>query len=748
MKKNPQLLNRAILESLEDRRLMSSISLVNGLLTIQGDRVLPNTASATLVGSSQVMAYVNGQSQLFNLSSVARIAINGGAGDDCLTVGTTLNIPAVIQGFAGSDTIAAGGGVTVVHAGKGNDSVIAGTSSEVIYCGNGNDMVSNAAPGDTINGGAGTKTVNGKPIATPMTVGVSPSGNLTSGSGTASSPSTPPGGSTSSTGTSTVGGVTAAITVTAGQSILAGEVAQVQGLSSTLGSGTVLDARYVWNFGDPHSQYNELEGFNAAHLYTNPGTYTLTLTVTNNKGAQATAATTITVLPDNRPTIYVSPGGNDADSGLSPDQAVKSVSRAEQLIADNTTILFQAGGVFDMTQTLNLGSYHDVMVGSYGTGAKPELYWTGARDGSAMITTQTGARNVVIRGLTFDTIYNQDVLQNSIPMAVVTSGTNIAVVDNTFLNVDYAVNANSSPTGLLVQGNSAPLEYGLRGYFVWIQGSDIVIVGNTVANSTQEHIIRGEGTNILIEYNNLTNIQFGAAGTAKSAIAIQQGAYAFVAYNTVNPGGDVDFGPVSNDSAAAQADSAATIQWVVLEGNTIDSYLDIQPGVQHIRVENNLFQNDDISLINVAGSITTGGYNRIVSDLQIVGNTALDNGQWGDFMKLYGPASGIVFDDNIFDAPNIQFGCYDASDLYISQNDLSSFLQIDGNIWPTSGTAWRTGGVFYVSSQSADNQAYLSLLDLQNLGFGADDTQQSVSFTLTYSVTQYGLTAGSTLPVS
>jgi len=52
-------------------------------------------------------------------------------------------------------------------------------------------------------------------------------------------------------------------------------------LSSTLGYGSPIDANFQWNFGDPNGEYNTLPGFNASHIYTSPGDYTITLTVTN-----------------------------------------------------------------------------------------------------------------------------------------------------------------------------------------------------------------------------------------------------------------------------------------------------------------------------------------------------------------------------------------------------------------------------------------------------------------------------------
>ena len=39
-------------------------------------------------------------------------------------------------------------------------------------------------------------------------------------------------------------------------------------------------AGYAWDFGDPGGAYNRVSGFNAAHVYDRPGTYTITLTLT------------------------------------------------------------------------------------------------------------------------------------------------------------------------------------------------------------------------------------------------------------------------------------------------------------------------------------------------------------------------------------------------------------------------------------------------------------------------------------
>jgi hypothetical protein len=93
------------------------------------------------------------------------------------------------------------------------------------------------------------------------------------------------------------------------------------------------------------------------------------------------------------------------------------------------------------------------------------------------------------------------------PDAIGAAGTNIAVRDCEFINIGYGVNANAKPTGLLVQDSLATRPEAVRSYFIWAQGSDMVFVGNTVANSTRDHNIRVVGVDrISITHNDLTNL--------------------------------------------------------------------------------------------------------------------------------------------------------------------------------------------------------------------------------------------------
>ena len=148
----------------------------------------------------------------------------------------------------------------------------------------------------------------------------------------------------------------------------------VHGLESSLGAGDATTALYDWDFGDPSAPFNRLGGWNAAHTYDAPGQYTTTLTLTNALGEQSQASVHINVTADVRPTIHVSPDGDDSNSGLTPASAVRTAARGFQLLASNTNIMFRRGGTYHLSASANF-SGQNVVIGAYGSGGRPILFW-------------------------------------------------------------------------------------------------------------------------------------------------------------------------------------------------------------------------------------------------------------------------------------------------------------------------------------------------------------------------------------
>src|SRR5437762_1852805 len=98
----------------------------------------------------------------------------------------------------------------------------------------------------------------------------------------------------------------------------------IHALDLTLRSGTILDAHFDWDFGDANGKYNKLTGFNAAHIYENPGQYKVTLHWRDAQGEREPVTLDVNVMPDKRRKIYVADNGSDANAGDSPEHAVKS----------------------------------------------------------------------------------------------------------------------------------------------------------------------------------------------------------------------------------------------------------------------------------------------------------------------------------------------------------------------------------------------------------------------------------------
>ncbi len=454
----------------------------------------------------------------------------------------------------------------------------------------------------------------------------------------------------------------------------------VNGLRMPLAAGTPLTARYEWDFGDPAGKYNQLRGFNAAHIYDRPGKYTIRLTLTDETGVAQSAAASVVIVPDFRRRIYVSPEGLDANTGLSPDAPLRTPARAFKIAKNGTDILLAAGAKFDMTTSLSIDA-SDVLIDRYGDGPDPILNrLTG--NGTSAISIDGRCDGITIQHLTFDSPYAADPSGEAPKIGVVgifVHGKNIAVRDCTFLNVDDAVNANGNPRGLLVQNCRDPLPAGLRGYLIWGQGSDQVYLGNFAANSTREHILRMTAIQrVLAAYNNFTNLDRRPADRydySKGCIECHNGSYFYICNNTVADG-TIRVGPLGG---ANEPPTTAT-DWSVIDGNTLtNTYVFAQVGSHHVMIRNNEIHRDNGQAIVIAGPDQFG---RISGDISILNNTAINNSPVGAFLKLWGRTDGIVMANNLFVAGHLNVGVNGAADVNIAQNDLSSFTQIAHNIWP------------------------------------------------------------------
>jgi PKD domain/RTX calcium-binding nonapeptide repeat (4 copies) len=759
--------SRSLLEPLENRRLLStsSLSLVNGVLTLQGDPTVGTRLTASIVGSTIHAGADNGHIATYATSSVKSIIVNGGAGADYIYIDQGIKVPVTINGGNGADNVRDGGGTNVIYEGNGNDwilcrgtsnyvkagngndtilgspandTLIAGDGNDIIdgaagndsiTAGNGNDSITGDAGNDTISTGNGTDTINGGLgndhlsagtgittfvpgsgtntiiVDNPKDIVVPSAGNNTllgpDGQPLAGSANSPadPGSSSNPNPQWTDFYAPASSDTTAPRAVMGllapvlspGIAINVRALDSYLGDGTPITINYQWNFGDVKGEYNVLPGFNASHIYDSPGTYTITLTVTNDLGKSSIVSTQITIAADTRKQIYVDANtGNDSNNGSTSSLAVKTVQRADQLVGNNTEVLFRAGETFNMTDTF-LSPFTNVLITSYGSGAKPIMSNGTTSAGAVLFSTQAVSDGVTFSNLELTTHCSQ------LPFAIVPRGTDITVRNCTFINVLYAVNANSGPVGLTVEDSNSPNPTGLYGYFIWDQGTDTVALGNTVAGSVNEHVMRtSSATEILAYENNFTN------NDGKGCIEIHDGAYAWIQNNTVT-NGDIRVGPLGLWGEPA---SSAT-DYAVIQGNWINNTpINLYPGAHHIMIRDNIIRRNGSLMIDLMAQDASG---RQSSDIQILNNTGISTSSTGVFLKVENHTDGIFLANNLLVQPTLATGGYSTAPVFVEEKNLSSFSYITGNVWqmPKTFYGYAHGGINFVAPSYAV-QGYLT----------------------------------------
>jgi Ca2+-binding RTX toxin-like protein len=91
----------------------------------------------------------------------ARVLVYAADGADDVAVAAAVAVPAILDGGAGNDTLAGGGGADVVVGGAGDDSLQAVAGDDVLLGGEGSDTLRGGAGADRLDGGAGNDSISG-----------------------------------------------------------------------------------------------------------------------------------------------------------------------------------------------------------------------------------------------------------------------------------------------------------------------------------------------------------------------------------------------------------------------------------------------------------------------------------------------------------------------------------------------------------------------------------------------------------
>ncbi|HEV8604302.1 MAG TPA: calcium-binding protein [Tepidisphaeraceae bacterium] len=173
----------SVLEQLESRRLLSSVDLVGGVLTVIGSMSNDEiTVSLKAGNTSQLSVDMNGVVRNFTVSAVDSIVISSRLGMDLVQV-SNLNgvVPFAVwmKGGGDRDTLIGGNFDDTLYGGehddelsggKGNDSlfgdeanddITAGTGDDVVFGGLGNDNISGNGGEDYLKGGWDNDIISG-----------------------------------------------------------------------------------------------------------------------------------------------------------------------------------------------------------------------------------------------------------------------------------------------------------------------------------------------------------------------------------------------------------------------------------------------------------------------------------------------------------------------------------------------------------------------------------------------------------
>src|SRR5687768_6165047 len=150
-------------EILEARRLMSAITLGNGVLTLTGDANVSNSLTVEYVASNnQIHAAIGASHYFVPRGLVSSVRVYGSTQNDRVYINPAISAPSSIQTYGGTDSVNGGNGADTIDLGSGsdaahgwggNDTILGGDGNDVIYGDDGNDRVDGGNDNDRLSGG-------------------------------------------------------------------------------------------------------------------------------------------------------------------------------------------------------------------------------------------------------------------------------------------------------------------------------------------------------------------------------------------------------------------------------------------------------------------------------------------------------------------------------------------------------------------------------------------------------------------
>jgi Ca2+-binding RTX toxin-like protein len=111
--------------------------------------------------SNVITVTINGSAKVFPRDRILTMTFNGLGGDDQIRALPTLDVPLVINGGDGHDSLQGGGAGDTINGGKGRDTIQGNGGRDSIHGGADNDFLFGDSKGDRIWGDAGNDFLDG-----------------------------------------------------------------------------------------------------------------------------------------------------------------------------------------------------------------------------------------------------------------------------------------------------------------------------------------------------------------------------------------------------------------------------------------------------------------------------------------------------------------------------------------------------------------------------------------------------------
>jgi hypothetical protein len=441
-----------------------------------------------------------------------------------------------------------------------------------------------------------------------------------------------------------------------------GEVVNVRLSDSQLIPGAE-QANWAWSWGDG-SKWANVTGFNAAHVFEQPGEYVLRLNGTP-LAKYAVAART------DSPTVV--------SSGSQLAQAIS---------AGKTWIRLEGTAVLTSTISVSRKVFIEGMAGA-------AIHWNVYSD-RAMFT---GSGSLVVKNVTFDSLQASQFGKEGAATALHMAGSNHALIGCTFLRMGNAFNGDQDPAGVLFQDCTALMPTGIRGYLAWVEGSDWCFYGVNALNSTREHIIRvGGGTRIAVVGCDLENLDRRPADPgdiAKSTLNFQVGSWGWADNNKLR--GPIGIGPLGGTDGLRDYGTEARWKFATIRNSTLDECLIIEDGSEHILIDNNTMSGTDLGQHHGAALKFTPperdlGFTRVQRNVRITNNVITSPYQHSMLVWMQEQtAELLVFEGNTFKygtTPNPSGWMSRYRPLWIERGGVPAHYAFTNNSFPVKSYGW------------------------------------------------------------